>query len=268
MPKLETQWRAWPGRARKRALVTGGSAGIGLAIARELVVGGCSVAIGARDEDRLRRAQEGLLELGGNVFAKQVDVLSESSLSDFVTSSAAALGGLDYVVANAGGAVGGGFTDATLDDWAESYRLNVVHSVEALRCAVPFLKDSECPSAVFVSSISGSKPAPRAQYGSSKAALIYLAAALARELAEHGIRVNCISPGSILFPGGGWDDFRTREPARFAEFIGRDLPAGRLGTAEEVARVVTFVLSPAASWINGANIPVDGAQGRPSAGGW
>lgn len=265
---LEIQARSGLGVEGKRALVTGASSGIGFAISRELVMGGCAVAIGARGEDRLRTAQAELAHLGGRVFAKPVDVLNEASLNEFVTSATRSLGGLDYVVANAGGAVGGGLMEATPDEWAESYRLNVIHSVELLRAAVPFLKESVCPSAVFISSISGSKPAPRAQYGSSKAALIYLAAALARELAEHGIRVNCVSPGSILFPGGGWDGFRSREPERFGEFIERDLPGGRLGRAEEVARVVTFVLSPAASWINGANIPVDGAQGRPSAGGW
>jgi 3-oxoacyl-[acyl-carrier protein] reductase len=121
---------------------------------------------------------------------------------------------------------------------------------------------------VLISSISGSKPAPRAQYGVTKAGLIYLSAALARELAPVHIRVNTVSPGSILFPGGGWDSLRLSDPARLQRFIDQDLPAGRLGTAQEVADVVTFLLSPVAHWINGANIPVDGAQGRPSAAGW
>ncbi len=262
------EWGSAVGLAGKRALVTGASAGIGLAIAKELVGSGCAVAIGARGEERLQGAQAELQQIGGRVFAHAVDVMSAPSLGEFVTSAGEALDGLDFVVANAGGAVGDGLAAATPDEWAESYRLNVVHSVELVRQSLPFLRDSPVASVVFISSISGTKPAPRAQYGASKAALIYLAAALARELAEHHIRVNCVSPGSILFPGGGWDGFRTREPERFAEFVERDLPAGRMGTAEEVARVVAFVLSPAASWINGANIPVDGAQGRPSAGGW
>jgi 3-oxoacyl-[acyl-carrier protein] reductase len=98
--------------------------------------------------------------------------------------------------------------------------------------------------------------------------MIYLSAALSRELAPLHIRVNTVSPGSILFPGGGWDSLRLSDPARLQRFIDRDLPEGRLGTVQEVADVVTFVLSPVAHWINGANIAVDGAQGRPSAGGW
>ncbi|MGH2353617.1 MAG: SDR family NAD(P)-dependent oxidoreductase, partial [Chloroflexota bacterium] len=94
---------------------------------------------------------------------------------------------------------------------------------------------------------------------------IFLSSGLAWELGPHRIRVNTVSPGSILFPGGGWDRMRAQDPARFAAFEQREFPWTRLGSPEEVADVVTFVLSPRASWINGANIPVDGAQGRPSA---
>jgi 3-oxoacyl-[acyl-carrier protein] reductase len=120
-------------------------------------------------------------------------------------------------------------------------------------------------SAVSIASISGWKPAPRAQYGAAKAGEIFLAGALAWELAPHRIRVNTISPGSIMFSGGGWDRIRASQPDRFAEFERREFPWQRLGTPEEIADVVVFVLSERASWINGANIPVDGAQGRPSA---
>jgi len=123
-------------------------------------------------------------------------------------------------------------------------------------------------AAVFVASISGWKPAPKAQYGAAKAAEIYLAAALARELGDHHIRVNSISPGSILFPGGGWETYRDRDPDHFAAFEQREFPERRLGTAEEVADVVTFLLSPRSRWINGTNICIDGAQGRASAADW
>ena len=118
---------------------------------------------------------------------------------------------------------------------------------------------------VTIASISGWKPGPRAQYGAAKAGEIFLAGALAWELAPERIRVNTVSPGSTLFPGGGWERFRDANPKRFAEFERREFPWGRLGRAEEIADVVAFVLSERASWINGANIPVDGAQGRPTA---
>jgi 3-oxoacyl-[acyl-carrier protein] reductase len=119
-------------------------------------------------------------------------------------------------------------------------------------------------SAVTISSISGWRAGPGAPYGTAKAAEIFLAGALAWELAPQRIRVNTVSPGSILFPGGGWDRRREREPERFAAFALDEFPWGRLGDPDEVADVVAFILSDRARWINGANIPVDGGQGKPS----
>ena len=118
---------------------------------------------------------------------------------------------------------------------------------------------------VIVSSISGWKPGPQAQYGAAKAAENFLAGALALELAASEVRVNAVAPGSIFFPGGGWERFKEEQPEEFAGFEARELPAGRLGRPEEVADVVAFLVSERANWVNGAMIPVDGAQGRPAA---
>ena len=184
----------------------------------------------------------------------------------FIDESAGALGGLDLLVANVGGTVGArGLLEQTADDWVRTFDLNLFHAVRAIRAAVPHMQARGGGSAVSIASISGWKPGPRAQYGAAKAGEIFLAGALAWELAEQHIRVNTVSPGSTLFPGGGWERFRSQNPERFAEFERREFPWGRLGRAEEIADVVAFVLSERASWINGANIPVDGAQGRPSA---
>ena len=137
--------------------------------------------------------------------------------------------------------------------------------MRAIRSAVPHMQARGGGSVVVVSSISGWKPAPKGQYGSAKAAEMFLAGSLAWELAQARIRVNTVCPGSILFPGGGWERFRAAQPEDFARFESREFPAGRLGTAEEVADVVCFLASPRAQWINGASLAVDGAQGRPSA---
>jgi 3-oxoacyl-[acyl-carrier protein] reductase len=254
--------------AGRRTLVTGASRGIGLEIARTLALEGGSVAICAREEGPLSEAADQLRSKGATVFAESVDVTDEGELSAFVAAAAEALGGLDAVVANAGGSSGGALQDSTRQQWRDTFELNVGHAAELIRAAIRYLAQSPSPAAVLISSISGTKPAPRAQYGVSKAGLIYLAAALARELSPQHIRVNAVSPGSILFPGGGWDSLRVGDPEGFQSFLDRDLPEGRLGTVEEVARVVAFLLSPVASWINGANIAVDGAQGRPSSAGW
>jgi 3-oxoacyl-[acyl-carrier protein] reductase len=118
---------------------------------------------------------------------------------------------------------------------------------------------------VIISSITGMRPAPRTTYAVAKAAEIHLAATAAAELGPAGIRVNALSPGSIMFPGGGWDRFRAENPQDFAAFVASQFPFGRLGRLEEVADVAVFLLSRRASWITGANIVVDGGQGYPAA---
>lgn len=262
----------------KVALVTGGTRGIGRAIAERLVREGSHVAICGRTADLLEQAVAELKELGAGgvaisgaanqgslVHGVAADVTTPGEVERFVAESAAALGGVDLIVANVGGSTGGGLLESTPDDWQRTFDLNLFHAVRAIRAAVPHMVERGGGSAVTISSISGWKPAPRAQYGAAKAGEIFLAGALAWELGPQRIRVNTLSPGSTLFPGGGWERFQRENPVRFAEFTRREFPCGRLGTAQEIADVVVFLLSERASWINGANIPVDGAQGRPSA---
>ncbi len=179
---------------------------------------------------------------------------------------ATALGGLDHLVANAGGTVGrGNLTSAGDDDFTATFALNAGHAAELIRAGLPHLRAAGGGSVVIISSITGMRPAPRTAYAAAKAAEIHLAATAAQELAPAGIRVNAVSPGSIMFPGGGWDTFQQENPEDFAAFLATQFPSGRLGRPEEVADVVTFLLSMRSSWITGANIAVDGGQIYPSA---
>jgi 3-oxoacyl-[acyl-carrier protein] reductase len=248
-----------------RALITGGSRGIGLAVASALAAEGAAVGIIARDPGGLATAAERLAGYGGQVATAAADVTDPAALSAAVTRLAGDLGGLDHLVANAGGTVGGNLADSAASDFAASFALNAGHAAELIRSGLPYLKESEAASCVIISSITGMRPAPRTTYAVAKAAEIHLAATAAAELASAGIRVNAVSPGSILFPGGSWDRFRTEHPQAYATFFASQFPFGRLGRPEEVADVVIFLLSRRASWITGANIVVDGGQGYPSA---
>lgn len=254
--------------AGKKALVTGGSRGIGRAIALALAGERCSVAICGRGEADLDKTAGELRARGVEAHGLVADVSKEGDVERFVAESAVRLSGVDLLVANAGGSSGGRFTDATPQEWQDTFEINVGHAARAVRSCLPHMQQAGGGAVVIIASISGWKPAPRPQYGAAKAAEIYLAGELARELAPDRIRVNAVSPGSILFPGGGWDSMREKEPGRFAEFVRRDLPLGRLGSPEEVADVVTFLLSERGSWVSGAHICVDGAQGRASTSAW
>ena len=250
----------------RRALITGGSRGIGFAVAEALAAEGAAVGLVARDAAGLAAAAERLGPRGVPVATAVADVTDTPQLKRAVDDIATALGGLDHLVANAGGTVGrGNLTSAGDDDFTATFALNAGHAAELIRAGLTHLRAAGGGSVVIISSITGMRPAPRTAYAAAKAAEIHLAATAAQELAPAGIRVNAVSPGSIMFPGGGWDSFQREHPEDFAAFLASQFPFGRLGRPEEVADVVTFLLSARASWITGANIAVDGGQIYPSA---
>jgi len=250
----------------RRVLITGGSRGIGFAVAEALAAEGAAVGLVARDAASLAEAAGRLGSQGVPVATAAADVADTAQLKQAVTDIAAALGGLDRLVANAGGTIGrGNLTSAGDGDFTATFALNAGHAAELIRAGLPHLRAAGGGAVVIISSVTGMRPAPRTAYAAAKAAEIHLAATAAQELAPAGIRVNCVSPGSIMFPGGGWDSFQQANPDDFAAFVDTQFPFGRLGRLPEVADVVAFLLSDRASWVSGANVAVDGAQIYPSA---
>ena len=247
-----------------RALVTGGSRGIGLAIARALAQEGAGVSICARDGDGLSDAVARLEREGLTVHPYVVDVADSAQLEATVVRAANEHDGLDLVVANAGTSRGGGLQTSTAEDWMHTFNVNVVHAATAIRAAVPWLSVSGHGAALAIGSISGWKPRASSAYAVAKAAEIHLAPALAVELARERIRVNTLSPGSVMFEGGRWARTRAADPEAHDRFVAENLPGGRFVSPEEVADAACFLLSPRAAGINGAHIAVDGAQDRPT----
>jgi 3-oxoacyl-[acyl-carrier protein] reductase len=251
-----------------RAVITGGSRGLGLAIAHSLAEEGAHVGLIARDAERLAAARREIAGHGGRVAIATADVCDPAGLHAAVDTIADELGGIDHVVASAGGAIGGHVLGTAPEqvaaDIATTLALNVGHAATLISAAVAHLVAAGGGSAVLISSVSGLRPTPRTSYATAKAAEVSLAVNLAHELAPQSIRVNAVSPGSMLIDGGGWDEFRREHAEEYRVWVAAEFPWGRLGTGEEVADVVTFLLSRRASWITGTNIVVDGGQGRPS----
>jgi 3-oxoacyl-[acyl-carrier protein] reductase len=253
----------------KVALVTGGSKGIGLRIARGLVAEGCDIGICGRTAadlqataDELARPGAKSAAAGRRVVAVQADVTKPEEAGAFVARCAAELGRVDILVNNVGGSFGGFLMEATDADWRATFEINLFQVIRMIRLVVPHMRQAGGGSVINISSISGWEPqlSGEAQYGASKAALIFLTERLALELSRERIRVNTVSPGSIIWEGGGWDPIRLSQPQEFAAYVRDGFPFGRLGKPEEIADVVVFLASERASWVNGRNIPVDGLE--------
>ena len=247
----------------KVALVTGANRGIGLATALGLATEGCDIGICARGEDGLRAATKQIEKLGVRVSAITADVLKPDDASRFVEEAVAQLGGIDILINNVGANVGGrGLLDSTDEDWERTFHYNVFQGVRLARLVVPHMRKRGGGSVVFLSSVSGWIPqlSGSLQYGASKAAQIFMAEPLALQLVQERIRVNVVSPGSILFKDGGWDTYRLNEPEKYAAYVKDGFPMGRLGTPEEVADVAVFLASDRSRWVNGANVRVDGLE--------
>jgi 3-oxoacyl-[acyl-carrier protein] reductase len=196
------------------------------------------------------------------VRAVRADVSTASGVEAVVDAAVQAFGGVDVLVNNVGLARGGGLLDTDDGAWQEAIDHTLMPAVRASRMAVPHMEARGGGAIVIVASIFGREAGGRMTYNAVKAAEISLAKSLAQQLAPKNIRVNSVSPGSILFEGGSWWKRRQEQPEVIADFVKRELPFGRFGTAEEVGNVVAFLASPRASWISGTSIVVDGCQSR------
>ena len=242
----------------KVAIVTGGSRGIGRSIALAFADEGANVAICARGMDALASVRDELTARGVTAFAQSCDVGDAAALAAFLDAVNAALGGVDVLVNNPSG-FGLGDTE---EAWSLGFNVDMMAAVRASRQVVPWMEARGGGAIVHISSISGMEGTTRqAAYAAMKAAMISHSKSLALTLAPKNIRVNCVSPGSVEFPGGLWDQ-RKRDGSPLYEAIRTGIPFQRLGRPEEIAAAVVFCASAPASWVSGVNLPVDGGQHR------
>jgi 3-oxoacyl-[acyl-carrier protein] reductase len=247
------------------AIVTGSSQGLGLASARALVEEGARVTLCARGADALNAAATQLRAIAGRddrVLAVVADVSTPEGAAAVVSATIAHFGRIDVLVNNVGKATGTDIVATTDEEWQSALDQTLFPAVRMSRLVVPHMRTQGGGVILMIASIWGRESGGRMTYNAVKAAEISLAKAMAQQLAKDKIRVNSVAPGSISFEGGSWWKRTQEDPKGMAEFVAREIPFGRFGTAEEVGAVVAFLASPKASWITGASLTVDGGQSR------
>jgi 3-oxoacyl-[acyl-carrier protein] reductase len=239
----------------KKAIVTGGTRGIGRAIATLLAAEGVDVAICARNRGPLDETVAALGRAGVKATGGAIDVADLPALRGWIAEAAETLGGLDIFVANVS-ALAQGMDEGA---WRRGFEIDVMATVFGIEAALPILERSEAASIVVVGSTAMAEIyGPTRSYAAVKAAIIPYVKGLARNLAAKNIRANLVSPGNVYFKGGVWNIVEERNPEMFQSMLARN-PTGRMGTPEEVANAVVFLASPRASFITGTNLIIDGA---------
>jgi 3-oxoacyl-[acyl-carrier protein] reductase len=239
----------------RKVIVTGGSRGIGRAIAASFLDAGAGVSVCARERKALD-AFASDAAVSARLHTATCDLSDAASIEIYVTDAAKALGGIDILVNNVSA-----FARAdTEKEWQTAFSTDIMGTVRTSRAALPWLERAQNAAIVHITSIAGTRPSVVAPcYGAMKAALIHYTKSQAAQLATKGIRVNSVAPGSITAPGHFWEMRKARNDPAYLKSVAA-IPAGRLGEANEVADVVLFFASPAARWVYGQTLIVDGGQ--------
>lgn len=249
----------------KYALVTGGSHGIGLAIARVLADEGCNVAVCSHTEERVSNAVAELKRRGVRVVGVKADVLQPSNIDHVIKTILDSWPTMHILVNNVGG--GGRWGKDSIEDtpddvWVDVYNKNAMAAVRFTKLVIPIMRKQKWGRVVTIASMYGKEGGGRPWFNMAKSSEISLMKTLAMNsaLARDGITFNTVAPGSVMIPDTGWDEERKKHPGKFKRLLRTDFPLGRLGTPEEVAHVVAFLCSEKASLVNGACVVVDGAE--------
>ena len=248
--------------ASKVAVVTGSSKGLGRAMAWGLAQEGCKVVFCARSESVLQQTvAEAVAHFGADHVAHVVaDVGTVNGANAVAKTAVDRWGSVDVLINNVGGSGARTFAEMDDADLQQALERNLWGTMRTSKACLPHMAKGS--TIINVASIWGRESGGAPGYNAAKAAVISLSKSMARDLAGLGVRVCCVAPGSIMFPGGGWERRQQADPTGIAEFVSREIPSGRFGTPEELAAVVTFLASPRASWVVGACVPVDGGQSR------
>ena len=248
----------------KVAMITGGSRGLGRQCALALGREGCAVAICGRDGDQVGRTVEELQGLGVKASGSQADVTNQDDAARFLQETTDALGAPDILVNNVGGRRGSVLFDETsMEQFLEGLEVNLISAVRMTKLALPHMQAQGWGRVINIASIYGREHGGSVDYMTGKAGMIAFSKHLALQLAQTGVLVNCVAPGSIDFPGSSWDRFQQNNtPEVVAEFIDRNLPMGKFGWPEPIGETVAFLASDRAGLITGACINVDGGQSK------
>jgi 3-oxoacyl-[acyl-carrier protein] reductase len=244
--------------AGKTAVVTGASKGIGKAIAETFAAEGCRVAICARNQPALDATVAEFEKNGQTLLASRLDVQDRAAVKAWVDDVAEQTGGVDILVANVSAFPGRNEPE----DWRLGFDVDLMGTLNPIDAAMPHFGNSDAPAVVVIGSTASVDPmGPGRPYDVYKAALVTYVKSMCLAHAGDGIRFNTVSPGTVYFEGGRWDNARQNDPARYEHYLARN-PMGRMGTPRDVANAAVFLASPAASFITGTNLIVDGAFTR------